>query len=185
MSGLLALLDDVAAIAKLAASQVDDIAAHAVKAGGKSAGIVIDDAAVTPKYVTSSGRPRNTHRGQNCGRLADQQACHPAAGAPFAASFRVMVIETLRSPLWWSPRPSNHLLGRGLFCWLSVASTPQHFCKWRRYRPSDKKGEPFAMRMLIICTTLVATAVGLSGCWWHHQAAVVTEPMAPPLKLGS
>lgn len=52
MSGFLALLDDVAAIAKLAASQVDDIAAHAAKAGGKSAGIVIDDAAVTPKYVT-------------------------------------------------------------------------------------------------------------------------------------
>jgi len=52
VSGFLALLDDVAAIAKLAASQVDDIAAHAAKAGGKSAGIVIDDAAVTPKYVT-------------------------------------------------------------------------------------------------------------------------------------
>ena len=52
MSGFLALLDDVAAIAKLAATQVDDIAAHAAKAGGKSAGIVIDDAAVTPKYVT-------------------------------------------------------------------------------------------------------------------------------------
>jgi predicted DNA repair protein MutK len=52
MSGLLALLDDVAAIAKLAASQVDDIAAHAAKAGSKSAGLVIDDAAVTPKYVT-------------------------------------------------------------------------------------------------------------------------------------
>jgi uncharacterized protein len=52
MSGLLALLDDIAAIAKLAASQLDDIAAHAAKAGGKSAGVVIDDAAVTPKYVT-------------------------------------------------------------------------------------------------------------------------------------
>ena len=52
MSGLLALLDDVAAIAKLAASLVDDIAAHAAEAAGKSAGIVIDDAAVTPKYVT-------------------------------------------------------------------------------------------------------------------------------------
>ena len=52
MSGFLALLDDVAAIAKLAAAQIDDIAAHASKAGGKSAGIVIDDAAVTPKYVT-------------------------------------------------------------------------------------------------------------------------------------
>ena len=52
MSGFLALLDDVAAIAKLAAAQIDDIAAHATKAGSKSAGIVIDDAAVTPKYVT-------------------------------------------------------------------------------------------------------------------------------------
>jgi uncharacterized protein len=40
------------AIAKLAAAQVDDIAAHAAKAGGKAAGVVIDDAAVTPKYVT-------------------------------------------------------------------------------------------------------------------------------------
>ncbi len=52
MSGLLALLDDVAAIAKLAASQLDDIALKAAKAGSKSAGVVIDDAAVTPKYVT-------------------------------------------------------------------------------------------------------------------------------------
>lgn len=52
MSGLLALLDDVAAIAKVAAAQLDDVAAQATKAGTKAAGIVIDDAAVTPKYVT-------------------------------------------------------------------------------------------------------------------------------------
>ncbi|MEM8662731.1 MAG: DUF808 domain-containing protein [Pseudomonadota bacterium] len=52
MSGLLALLDDVAAIAKLAAAQLDDIAAHTAKASTKAAGVVIDDAAVTPKYVT-------------------------------------------------------------------------------------------------------------------------------------
>ena len=52
MSGLLALLDDVAAIAKLAAAQLDDVAAQASKAGTKAAGVVIDDAAVTPKYVT-------------------------------------------------------------------------------------------------------------------------------------
>ncbi len=51
MSGLLALLDDVAALAKLAAAQLDDIAAHAAKAGTKAAGVVIDDSAVTPKYV--------------------------------------------------------------------------------------------------------------------------------------
>lgn len=52
MSGLLALLDDVAAIAKVAAASIDDIATSTVKAGSKTAGIIIDDAAVTPKYVT-------------------------------------------------------------------------------------------------------------------------------------
>ncbi len=66
MSGLLALLDDIAAIAKVAAASVDDVAGQAAKvgakvagsvvddaakAGAKAAGVVIDDAAVTPKYV--------------------------------------------------------------------------------------------------------------------------------------
>ncbi|TMV08818.1 DUF808 domain-containing protein [Ruegeria sediminis] len=51
MSGLLALLDDVAGIAKVAAASVDDVAANAAKASAKAAGAVIDDAAVTPKYV--------------------------------------------------------------------------------------------------------------------------------------
>ena len=64
--GFLALLDDVAAIAKAAAASVDDVvgqaartaaaslddvAGQAAKAGAKSAGVVIDDAAVTPRYV--------------------------------------------------------------------------------------------------------------------------------------
>ncbi|MGS4988273.1 DUF808 domain-containing protein [Labrenzia sp. ac12] len=51
MSGLLALLDDVAAIAKIAAASADDVIGQAAKAGAKAAGAVIDDAAVTPKYV--------------------------------------------------------------------------------------------------------------------------------------
>ncbi|MFT6458422.1 DUF808 domain-containing protein [Pseudophaeobacter arcticus] len=51
MSGLLALLDDVAGIAKVAATSVDDVAAAAGKAGAKTAGVIIDDAAVAPKYV--------------------------------------------------------------------------------------------------------------------------------------
>lgn len=51
MSGLLALLDDVSAIAKVAAASVDDIGAAAMKAGSKTAGVIIDDAAVTPKYL--------------------------------------------------------------------------------------------------------------------------------------
>ncbi|KIN72148.1 DUF808 domain-containing protein [Sulfitobacter guttiformis] len=52
MSGLIALLDDVAAIAKVAASSIDDVIGQATKASAKAAGAVIDDAAVTPKYVS-------------------------------------------------------------------------------------------------------------------------------------
>lgn len=51
-SGLFALLDDVATIAKVAAASIDDIGAAASKAGVKAAGVVVDDAAVTPRYVT-------------------------------------------------------------------------------------------------------------------------------------
>ena len=50
--GLVALLDDVAVIARAAAASPDDIGAAAVKAGGKTLGVVVDDAAVTPRYVT-------------------------------------------------------------------------------------------------------------------------------------
>ena len=50
--GLAALLDDVSIIARAAASSVDDVAAAAGRAGSKTAGVVIDDAAVTPGYVT-------------------------------------------------------------------------------------------------------------------------------------
>jgi len=50
--GLVALLDDVSIIARTAAASVDDIAAAAGRAGSKTAGVVIDDAAVTPSYVT-------------------------------------------------------------------------------------------------------------------------------------
>ncbi|WP_421853902.1 DUF808 domain-containing protein [Novosphingobium sp.] len=50
--GLAALLDDIATIAKLAAASLDDVGAAAGKAGIKAAGVVVDDAAVTPNYVT-------------------------------------------------------------------------------------------------------------------------------------
>lgn len=49
--GLLALLDDVAGLARVAAASLDDIAGQAARAGVKAAGAVIDDAAVTPRYV--------------------------------------------------------------------------------------------------------------------------------------
>ncbi len=50
-SGLLALLDDVVALAKAAAASLDDVTTQTVKASAKAAGVVIDDAAVTPRYV--------------------------------------------------------------------------------------------------------------------------------------
>lgn len=50
-SGLVALLDDVAGIAKLAAASLDDVTAAAGKAGTKAVGVVVDDAAVTPGYA--------------------------------------------------------------------------------------------------------------------------------------
>ncbi len=49
--GLVGLLDDVAALAKLAAASIDDIGAAAGRASVKAAGVVIDDTAVTPTYV--------------------------------------------------------------------------------------------------------------------------------------
>ena len=50
-TGLIALLDDVAAIAKAAAASVDEVAAQTAKASVKAAGVVTDDTAVTPTYV--------------------------------------------------------------------------------------------------------------------------------------
>ena len=50
-TGVIALLDDVATLAKMAAASLDDVAMQTAKAGAKAAGVVIDDAAVTPRYV--------------------------------------------------------------------------------------------------------------------------------------
>jgi len=37
------------------------------------------------------------------------------------------------------------------------------------------------MRVLLACAIIISAAIGMGGCFWHHQAAVVTQP-APPLK---
>src|SRR6476660_3914304 len=56
--GLIALFDEIAAIAKLASASLDDVVAQAGKAGAKAAGVVIDDAAVTPRYVVGFAAER-------------------------------------------------------------------------------------------------------------------------------
>ena len=57
-AGLFALLDDVAALAKLAAASVDDVGAAAGRASAKAAGVVVDDTAVTPQYLAGSAARR-------------------------------------------------------------------------------------------------------------------------------
>jgi predicted DNA repair protein MutK len=56
--GLFALLDDVAALARLAAASVDDVGAAAGRASAKAAGVVVDDTAVTPQYVAGVAAKR-------------------------------------------------------------------------------------------------------------------------------
>jgi uncharacterized protein len=52
-SGLAALLDDISVIAKAAAASIDDVTVAAGKAGSKAAGVLIDDAAVTPRFFNA------------------------------------------------------------------------------------------------------------------------------------
>src|SRR3954451_7948014 len=56
--GLIALIDDVVGLAKIAAASLDDAAGQAARAGPKAAGVVVDDAAVTPNYVTGLSASR-------------------------------------------------------------------------------------------------------------------------------
>ena len=57
-SGLLALLDDIVSLAQVAAASLDDAASQAVQASTKAAGIVVDDTAVTPRYVVGFAADR-------------------------------------------------------------------------------------------------------------------------------
>ena len=50
-SGFFALLDDISALVKASAASLDDVSTQVVKTTGKVSGIVIDDTAVTPRYV--------------------------------------------------------------------------------------------------------------------------------------
>jgi len=56
--GLVALLDDIAALARAAAASLDDVAAGAAKASAKAAGVVVDDAAVAPQYLHGASPAR-------------------------------------------------------------------------------------------------------------------------------
>ena len=77
--GLLALLDDVVALTKIAAVTLDDAAGQAAQASAKAAGIVIDDAAVTPRYVVGLAAERDPDRCPHRLGFAQEQNHLPAA----------------------------------------------------------------------------------------------------------
>jgi hypothetical protein len=60
-----------------------------------------------------------------------------------------------------------------------VYETPPNRCVRRFGRAQEKRDQQ--MRMFVALAITVGAAIGLGGCFWHHQAAVVTQPL-PPLK---
>ena len=91
------LFDDVAALAKLAAASVDDVGAAAGRASVKAAGVVVDDAAVTPAYVRGLAADRELPiiKRIALGLAAQQAADHPAGGAAAQRRSRPTVVEVI------------------------------------------------------------------------------------------
>ena len=101
MSGLLALLDDVAAIAKVAATSLDDVLAQSAKAGAKAAGAAIDDAAVTPRYVQGFDASRELPNCMaHCQRLHQKQISHSPACGDVVVRLRALGHYTLVDAGW-------------------------------------------------------------------------------------
>ena len=92
-----ALLDDIAALAKLAAASVDDVGAAAGRASAKAAGVVVDDTAVTPAYVHGLAAERELPiiKKIATGLVAQQAAVHPAGGAAAQSSSRRRLVEII------------------------------------------------------------------------------------------
>ena len=82
-AGLAALLDDVAVLARAAAASVDDVAAGAGRASVKAAGVIVDDAAVTPRYVQGFRPERELPMIKRIavGSLRNKLLLHPARRA--------------------------------------------------------------------------------------------------------
>ncbi len=84
--GLAGLLDDIAALAKVAAASIDDVGAAAGRASAKAAGVVVDDTAVTPAYVRGLAAERELLGGlryvYETARMATSASPSLATGKP-------------------------------------------------------------------------------------------------------
>ena len=73
--GLVGLLDDIAALAKLAAASIDDVGAAAGRASAKAAGVVVDDTAVTPAYVQGLAAERELQSSRRSPLVHSRTSC--------------------------------------------------------------------------------------------------------------
>lgn len=141
--GLFALLDDVAAIAKVAAASLDDTAAAAVKASAKAAGVVVDDAAVTPRYVVGFAAAREL----------------PIVARIARGSLRNKLLILLPAALllsWLLPAAITPLLmvGGAFLCYEGAEKL------WEKYNPHDVGGDaPMETDPLLRENAMVAGAV--------------------------
>ena len=116
--GLVALLDDIATLAKVTASSIDDVAANAVKASSKAVGVVIDDTAVTPQYVSGLSPSREL---PIIGKIA--------RGSLINKLFIILPIALLLT--WLAPQVLPFLLvvGGAYLCFEGGATSPEELEK--------------------------------------------------------
>jgi uncharacterized protein len=121
--GLIALFDDIAAIAKVAAASLDDVASQAARAGVKAAGVVIDDTAVTPSYVIGFAAKREL----------------PIVGKIAAGSLRnkILILLPVAMALTyfapWAIKPLL-MLGGAYLCYEGVERFMKALCRIMRVR---------------------------------------------------
>jgi len=141
-AGLFGLLDDVAAIARLAAASVDDVGAAAGRATVKAAGVVVDDTAVTPQYVTGVTPERELPIVRKI-----------AVGSIRNKLFIILPVALILSQfLPWLLTPILMLGG----CYLSYEGAEKI---WHKLRHRDEHGVPAAELGTGAEKTLIANAV--------------------------
>jgi len=130
MSGLLALLDDVVALMKLAAATIDDAASQAATASSKAAGVVIDDAAVTPRFVAGLAAHREL----------------PIVGRIAVGSLKnkllILLPVALALSYWWPQAITPLLMVGGLYLCLEGQEKLEHMLTGAAHGAAHAVAEP-------------------------------------------
>ncbi len=166
-TGLIALLDDVAAIAKVAAASLDDTISAAGVASAKAAGVVIDDAAVTPRYVHGFSPAREL----------------PIVGKIALGSLKNKLVFLLPGAIllsWLAPWLITPLLmlGGGYLCYEGAEKIYELFRPHDEAATADAGGDPKALENTMV-SGAIRTDLVLSGeIMAISLASVADKPIA-------